>query len=209
MIFWAGSYINCPGSWTFNYLLNILTTMGRQSLAIAVILCVLICQVLRIWLSLVLICNLSVGIFISHVYISKTYYNLNVFIVFLQGLGSGVFELKLQEFLNKKGVTGNTNCCKGASGIQQCECKTFFRICLKHYQVNVSPEPPCTYGGAVTPVLGSNSFQVPETTAEAFANPIPFSFGFTWPVSVSAHFCKIIQCRLCQHAQGSLLMGHW
>uniref|UniRef100_A0A667WWU0 Delta-like protein n=1 Tax=Myripristis murdjan TaxID=586833 RepID=A0A667WWU0_9TELE len=79
----------------------------------------------------------------------------------------------MQEFLNKKGVTGN-----------QCECKTYFRVCLKHYQANVSPEPPCTYGGAVTPVLGSNSFQVPETNADSFTNPIRFPFGFTWPVSV-------------------------
>uniref|UniRef100_W5L7G4 Delta-like protein n=1 Tax=Astyanax mexicanus TaxID=7994 RepID=W5L7G4_ASTMX len=107
-----------------------------------------------------------------------------------QGLCSGVFELKLQEFLNKKGNTGNTNCCKGAapttSGIQQCECKTFFRICLKHYQANVSPEPPCTYGGAVTPVLGFNSFQVPETASDnSFTNPIRFPFGFTWPGTFS------------------------
>lgn len=98
-----------------------------------------------------------------------------------------MFELKLQEFLNKKGVAGNANCCPGGSshpqGQQQCECKTFFRICLKHYQANVSPEPPCTYGGAVTPVLGSNSFQVPETNADSFTNPIRFSFSFTWPVS--------------------------
>lgn len=94
--------------------------------------------------------------------------------------------MKLQEFLNKKGVTGNSNCCAGGSappqGYQQCECKTFFRVCLKHYQTHVSPEPPCTYGGAVTPVLGSNSFQVPETNAESFTNPIQFQFGFTWPV---------------------------
>uniref|UniRef100_A0AAR2LAK2 Delta-like protein n=1 Tax=Pygocentrus nattereri TaxID=42514 RepID=A0AAR2LAK2_PYGNA len=103
------------------------------------------------------------------------------------GFCSGVFELKLQEFLNKKGITGNTNCCKGAaaSGIQQCECKTFFRVCLKHYQANVSPEPPCTYGGAVTPVLGSNSFQVPESASESFTNPIRFTFGFTWPGTFS------------------------
>lgn len=106
----------------------------------------------------------------------------------LQGLCSGVFELKLQEFLNKKGVTGNANCCKAGSapGFLQCECKTFFRICLKHYQANVSPDPPCTYGGAVTPVLGSNSFQVPESIADSsFSNPIQFSFGFTWPVSLN------------------------
>ncbi|XP_061621942.1 delta-like protein D [Phyllopteryx taeniolatus] len=108
-----------------------------------------------------------------------------------QVLCSGVFELKLQEFLNKKGVAGNANCCPGGgasahqAGHQQCECKTFFRICLKHYQANVSPEPPCTYGGAVTPVLGSNSFQVPETNADTFTNPIRFNFGFTWPGTFS------------------------
>uniref|UniRef100_A0A667X2Z5 Delta-like protein n=1 Tax=Myripristis murdjan TaxID=586833 RepID=A0A667X2Z5_9TELE len=104
-------------------------------------------------------------------------------------LCSGVFELKLQEFLNKKGVTGNANCCPGGSvpgqAYQQCECKTYFRVCLKHYQANVSPEPPCTYGGAVTPVLGSNSFQVPETNADSFTNPIRFPFGFTWPGTFS------------------------
>ncbi|MGH0126678.1 UNVERIFIED_CONTAM: hypothetical protein FKN15_021200, partial [Acipenser sinensis] len=105
-----------------------------------------------------------------------------------QGFCSGVFELKLQEFLNKKGVMGNMNCCKPGSvtGLLQCECKTFFRICLKHYQTTVSPEPPCTYGSAVTPVLGSNSFQVPETASDiTFTNPIIFAFGFTWPLSVS------------------------
>uniref|UniRef100_A0A674NY34 Delta-like protein n=1 Tax=Takifugu rubripes TaxID=31033 RepID=A0A674NY34_TAKRU len=104
-----------------------------------------------------------------------------------QVLCSGVFELKLQEFLNKKGVNGNVNCCPGGAAHphQHCECKTFFRICLKHYQANVSPEPPCTYGGAVTPVLGSNSFQVPETNADSFTNPVRFQFGFTWPGTFS------------------------
>uniref|UniRef100_A0A8C7Y1D4 Delta-like protein n=1 Tax=Oryzias sinensis TaxID=183150 RepID=A0A8C7Y1D4_9TELE len=106
-----------------------------------------------------------------------------------QVLCSGVFELKLQEFLNKKGISGNANCCPVGSahpqGHQQCECKTFFRVCLKHYQANVSPEPPCTYGGAVTPVLGSNSFQVPETNADSSTNPIRFPFGFTWPGTFS------------------------
>ncbi|CAL8380037.1 unnamed protein product [Arctogadus glacialis] len=114
---------------------------------------------------------------------------VTVSLLILQVSCSGVFELKLQEFLNKKGVTGNANCCAGGAappqGYQQCECKTFFRICLKHYQTNVSPEPPCTYGGAVTPVLGSNSFQVPETNADSFTNPIKFQFGFTWPGTFS------------------------
>ncbi|KAM5163712.1 delta-like protein 1 [Mantella aurantiaca] len=104
---------------------------------------------------------------------------------------SGLFELKLQEFINKKGPMGNMNCCRGgmsgSQGLQQCECKTFFRICLKHYQTSVSPEPPCTYGSAVTPVLGSNSFSVPETISSdpSFTNPIRFAFGFTWPGTFS------------------------
>ncbi|CAF90569.1 unnamed protein product, partial [Tetraodon nigroviridis] len=70
-----------------------------------------------------------------------------------QGFCSGLFELKMQEFLNKKGVQGNRNCCRGGPASpfqqQQCECRTFFRICLKHYQPNASPDPPCNYGGAV------------------------------------------------------------
>uniref|UniRef100_A0A671KSL8 Delta-like protein n=1 Tax=Sinocyclocheilus anshuiensis TaxID=1608454 RepID=A0A671KSL8_9TELE len=110
-------------------------------------------------------------------------------LLLLQASSSGVFELKLQEFLNKKGEQGNKNCCKGGltTPYQQCECKTFFRICLKHYQPNASPEPPCTYGGTVTPVLGSNSFQVPDTLPDgSFTNPIRMNFGFTWPVSVDA-----------------------
>lgn len=101
-----------------------------------------------------------------------------------------MFELKLQEFLNKKGVQGNKNCCRGGPAApfqqqqQQCACNTFFRICLKHYQPNASPEPPCTYGGAVTPVLGSNSFQVPDALPDAsFTNPVRINFGFTWPVN--------------------------
>lgn len=107
-----------------------------------------------------------------------------------QGSCSGLFELKLQEFLNKKGVQGNRNCCRGGLAPpfqQQCECQTFFRICLKHYQPNASPDPPCNYGGAVTPVLGSNSFQVPEVVPESsFSNPVRINFGFTWPVSGGA-----------------------
>ncbi|XP_048342763.1 delta-like protein 1 [Sphaerodactylus townsendi] len=112
---------------------------------------------------------------------------------------SGVFELKLQEFVNKKGLLGNRNCCRGgvggaqsssgsASGLQQCDCKTFFRVCLKHYQTSVSPEPPCTYGSAITPVLGANSFSVPDHAASgdpSFSNPIRFPFGFTWPGTFS------------------------
>lgn len=100
---------------------------------------------------------------------------------------SGVFELKLQEFVNKKGLLGNRNCCRGGAGPPPCACRTFFRVCLKHYQASVSPEPPCTYGSAVTPVLGTDSFSLPDGAGAdpAFSNPIRFPFGFTWPVSAA------------------------
>lgn len=99
---------------------------------------------------------------------------------------SGVFELKLQEFVNKKGLPGNRNCCRGGSG-PPCACRTFFRVCLKHYQTSVSLEPPCTYGSAVTPVLGVDSFSLPDGAGidPAFSNPIRFPFGFTWPGTFS------------------------
>ncbi|XP_005266991.1 delta-like protein 1 isoform X1 [Homo sapiens] len=100
---------------------------------------------------------------------------------------SGVFELKLQEFVNKKGLLGNRNCCRGGAGPPPCACRTFFRVCLKHYQASVSPEPPCTYGSAVTPVLGVDSFSLPDGGGadSAFSNPIRFPFGFTWPGTFS------------------------
>lgn len=98
-----------------------------------------------------------------------------------------MFELKLQEFVNKKGLLGNRNCCRGGAGPPPCACRTFFRVCLKHYQASVSPEPPCTYGSAVTPVLGVDSFILPDGAGAdpAFSNPIRFPLGFTWPVSTA------------------------
>ncbi|XP_072560073.1 delta-like protein A [Paramormyrops kingsleyae] len=101
-----------------------------------------------------------------------------------QAFESG-FELMLQEFLNKR---SHARCCRGAlaSVIQPCECKTLFRICLKHYQSSVSPEPPCTYGSTVTPVLGSNSFQFPQSAPDhSFTNPVRFPVSFTWPGTFS------------------------
>lgn len=98
-----------------------------------------------------------------------------------------MFELKLQEFVNKKGLLGNRSCCRGGAGPPPCACRTFFRVCLKHYQASVSPEPPCTYGSAVTPVLGVDSFSLPDGAGAdpAFSNPIRFPLGFTWPVSAA------------------------
>ncbi|KAI1895485.1 hypothetical protein AGOR_G00106750 [Albula goreensis] len=92
-----------------------------------------------------------------------------------QVLGSGVFELKLQDFKNNKGLLANGNACKS-------ECRTFFRVCLKNYQAVVSPGD-CIFGDVITPVLGANSFRVLE--GDSFSNPIRLPFNFGWPGSFS------------------------
>lgn len=94
-------------------------------------------------------------------------------VVVVKVSGSGVFELKVQEFLNENRLLANGNSCKP-------DCRTFFRVCLKHYQSVVLPGD-CTFGSVVTPVLGSNSFQVID--ADSSSSPIRMSFDFRWPVS--------------------------
>ncbi|XP_061414832.1 delta-like protein 1 [Lethenteron reissneri] len=95
-----------------------------------------------------------------------------------QAACAGIFELKLQEFTNDQGLLLDGASC-GASA----ECRTFFSVCLKHYQASIMPEPPCTYGSVVTPVLGLNSFAVRDS--DRFQNPIRFPFSFTWPGTFS------------------------
>ncbi|MBN3326229.1 DLL4 protein, partial [Atractosteus spatula] len=95
--------------------------------------------------------------------------------IYSQVLGSGVFELDLQEFLNAKSLLANGNSCKP-------DCRTFFRVCLKNYQAVVSPGE-CIFGSVVTPVLGSNSFTVVE--GSGFSKPIQLKFDFGWPGSFS------------------------
>ncbi len=117
------------------------------------------------------------------------FYNLNntclpPYFLCFQVSCSGVFELQLESFKNTFGLNADENCCNGLKQGNTCSatCKTFFRICLKHYQQDISPDPPCTFGTLTTTVLGDNSFDFP-TNLESFMNPIKLSFDFTWPVS--------------------------
>uniref|UniRef100_A0A674JDV3 Delta like canonical Notch ligand 4 n=1 Tax=Terrapene triunguis TaxID=2587831 RepID=A0A674JDV3_9SAUR len=89
--------------------------------------------------------------------------------------GSGVFQLELHEFANSQGSLASGKPCSP-------HCRTFFRVCLKHFQAVVSPGS-CTFGSIVTPVLGVNSFSVKET--ERFGSPIKLPFNFTWPGTFS------------------------
>ncbi|XP_030639261.1 delta-like protein 4 [Chanos chanos] len=92
-----------------------------------------------------------------------------------QVLGSGVFELDLHQFKNDYGLLANGTTCAP-------DCKTFFRVCLKNYQIEVSPGD-CIFGSVVTPVLGANSFTIMED--DTFSKRIRLPFQFGWPGSFS------------------------
>lgn len=82
-----------------------------------------------------------------------------------------------------------------ASGLP-CEpgCRTFFRVCLKHFQAVVSPGP-CTFGSVSTPVLGTNSFVVGDDSSGGGRNPLQLPFNFTWPVSTAWAHWEVTQTK--------------
>ena len=103
----------------------------------------------------------------------------------LQVKSSGVFELRLSAFTNDRGLNSDGDCCDGSSangGACSAPCKTFFWICLKHYQAHISNDRKCTFGSLSTPIIGDNSFTFPDTV-QRFSNPIKLPFTFSWPVS--------------------------
>ncbi|XP_069043876.1 delta-like protein C [Lepisosteus oculatus] len=81
---------------------------------------------------------------------------------------SGVFELKVHSFTSTRGV------CRGSR-----DCQMFFRVCLKHSQDVISPEPPCTYGTGLTDTLRAD---LPAISSSA---PIRVPFHFKWPGTFS------------------------
>ncbi|ELK05528.1 Delta-like protein 4 [Pteropus alecto] len=91
--------------------------------------------------------------------------------------GSGVFQLQLREFANERGVLASGRPCEPG-------CRTFFRVCLMHFQAVFSPGP-CTFGSVSTPVLGTNSFAVGDDSSGGGRNPLQLPFNFTWPGTFS------------------------
>uniref|UniRef100_A0A8C4KM89 Delta-like protein 4 n=1 Tax=Dromaius novaehollandiae TaxID=8790 RepID=A0A8C4KM89_DRONO len=85
-------------------------------------------------------------------------------------------------FVNRHGALASGKPCSP-------HCRTFFRVCLKHFQAVVSPGS-CTFGSIITPVLGINSFSIEDT--ERFDSPIKLPFNFTWPVRL--HFKPDCNC---------------
>lgn len=105
---------------------------------------------------------------------------------------TGYFELQLISVENVNGELAHGECCDGSRSPQdlRCtrdECDTYFKICLKEYQMEVTTAGPCTFGAGSTRVLGGNmfSFKSAEKRQNKVddAGKILIPFQFAWPVS--------------------------
>uniref|UniRef100_A0A673CSW2 Delta-like protein n=1 Tax=Sphaeramia orbicularis TaxID=375764 RepID=A0A673CSW2_9TELE len=103
---------------------------------------------------------------------------------------TGYFELQLISVENVNGELADGECCDGSRSSQdlRCtrdECDTYFKVCLKEYQMEVTTSGPCTFGAGATQVLGGNMFSFkgaknnPNKIDEAGKILIPFQFA--WP----------------------------
>ncbi|XP_036417060.1 delta-like protein C [Colossoma macropomum] len=78
----------------------------------------------------------------------------------------GVFELKVHAFHSARAL------CQRAV-----DCRIFFRVCLKHSQDVILPEPPCTYGTGLTEPFSADQI--------SSSDPIRVPFNFKWPGTFS------------------------
>ncbi|KAJ1108863.1 hypothetical protein NDU88_006233 [Pleurodeles waltl] len=81
---------------------------------------------------------------------------------------AGVFELKVHSFSSSR------NLCRIGR-----PCRLFFRVCLKHSQAVVSPDPPCTFGTALSDIFSADPSSI------AASSPIRVPFHFKWPGTFS------------------------
>ncbi|KAL8219825.1 UNVERIFIED_CONTAM: hypothetical protein K2H54_034467 [Gekko kuhli] len=101
---------------------------------------------------------------------------------------AGTFELQIRLVRNEKGVLADGRCCRGGPEPPCPEtdpCWTFFRACLKEYQLRALPGGPCVLGTATTPVLGGNVFSTSRRKGPESAHKMAVRFDFAWPRSYS------------------------
>ncbi|XP_038823433.1 protein jagged-2-like isoform X1 [Salvelinus namaycush] len=103
---------------------------------------------------------------------------------------SGYFELQLIAVQNANGQLSDGDCCDGERNAQDLncsrdECDTYFRVCLKEYQTEVTTTGLCIYGTGSTNVIGGNTFQFKSTKNNQNRNndggKIVIPFQFAWP----------------------------
>ncbi|XP_030626340.1 protein jagged-2b [Chanos chanos] len=106
-------------------------------------------------------------------------------------LSSGYFELQLISVQNVNGELWDGECCDGNrnSEDQRCtrdECDTYFQVCLKEYQNEITTSGPCTFGSGTTDILGGNiiSFKNTKNNSNKITDgKIIIPFHFAWPRS--------------------------
>lgn len=101
-------------------------------------------------------------------------------------MASGHFELQIVSMQNVNGELQTGECCDGSRNAadRKCtrdECDTYFKVCLKEYQLKVASAGPCSFGTASTPVVGGNTFSLRNMRSDKSRIVLPFSFA--WPVS--------------------------
>lgn len=108
----------------------------------------------------------------------KNFFSL---ISFQTSFGRGFFELEILEFTNYRGELASGACCGGIPRSEPCriQCQTFFRVCLKEYQINVTSTGSCSFGNTSSPVLGGNSFSLQDPESANGKLVLPFSFSWT------------------------------
>ncbi|TNM94919.1 hypothetical protein fugu_017678 [Takifugu bimaculatus] len=103
---------------------------------------------------------------------------------------TGYFELQMISVENVNGELADGECCDGSRDPEdlRCtrdQCDTYFKVCLKEYQIEVNHKGTCTFGEGSTHVLGGNTFSLkgaknnPNKVDEAGRISIPFEFA--WP----------------------------
>ncbi|XP_060685477.1 protein jagged-2b isoform X1 [Hemiscyllium ocellatum] len=98
---------------------------------------------------------------------------------------TGYFQIRFNSVQNVNGELENGDCCDGSRNPldRKCtrdECDTYFRLCLKEYQARITTTGACTFGSGSTPVLGKNTFSLPDKNT---AGSIVIPFLFAWPRS--------------------------
>ncbi|KAK9747061.1 EGF-like domain [Popillia japonica] len=83
---------------------------------------------------------------------------------------------------NPRGELSNGNCCGGVpkpplSPRCTSSCNTFFRLCLKEYQSNVTSTGTCSFGNTSSSVLGRDSFTLSDPERGKLV--LPFTFRWT------------------------------
>ncbi|CAL8283426.1 unnamed protein product [Lota lota] len=101
----------------------------------------------------------------------------------------GYFEVQLVSVDNARGELSSRDCCDGVErraldDVCAGECDSYVRVCLKEYQTAVTTRSACTYGTAVTSVLGGNTFHFKSAkngqNRNSDAGKITIPFQFSW-----------------------------